>query len=84
VLTKLCFAPAGTTTRSPCATFFFDPSIRASPVPLTKVRIWSMPSCTSSPISPSGGMVMMTSWVFLPVHSTRRKSAYFSASVAMV
>jgi uncharacterized membrane protein YgdD (TMEM256/DUF423 family) len=43
-----------------------------------------MSSCTSSPISPSGGMVMMTSWVFLPVHSTRRKSAYFSASVAMV
>ena len=31
-------------------------------------------SWTSSPISPPGGMVMMTSWVCSPVHSTRRKS----------
>ena len=58
--------------------------MRASPVPLTKVRIWSVSSCTSSPISPSGGMVMITSWLCSPVQSTRRKSALFSASVAMV
>src|SRR3954469_7287819 len=84
VLTKLCFAPAGTTTRSPCATFLVLPETRASPVPLTKVRIWSVSSCTSSPISPPGGIVMITSWVFVPVQRTRRKSGLFSASVAMV
>ena len=35
------------------------PPTRASPAPLTKVRIWSMSSWTSSPISPPGGMVMI-------------------------
>ena len=43
-----------------------------------------MSSCTSSPISPPAGIVMITSWVCSPVHSTRRKSALFSATVAMV
>src|SRR3954453_8509459 len=55
----------------------------AFPVPLTKVRIWST-SWTSSPISPPSGMVMITTWVCFPVHSTRRKSGLFSASVAIV
>jgi hypothetical protein len=40
-----------------------------------------MPSCTSEPISPPGGMVMMTSWVCRDVASTRRKSSLFLASV---
>src|SRR6185436_19984170 len=30
------------------------------------------------------GIVMMTSWVCFPVHSTRRKSGLFSATVAML
>jgi hypothetical protein len=55
----------------------------ALPTPLTKDRIWSFSSWVSSPISPSGGIVMMTSCVCSPVHRTRRKSALFSAVVAM-
>ena len=66
------------------ATFFSAPETVAFPVPLTKVRIWSVSGCVSSPISPPGGMVMMTSWVCSPVHSTRRKSGLVSASVAIV
>ena len=81
---KLCRVPAGTTTRSPWATCQVWPATSASPVPLTKVRIWSVSSWVSAPISPPGGMVMMTSWVWLPVHRTRRKSALCSATVAMV
>ncbi len=60
------------------------PETIAFPVPLTKVRIWSVSSWTSSPISPPGGIVMITSWLCSPVQSTRRKSGLFSASVAIV
>ena len=55
----------------------------AFPTPLTNDRIWSFSSCTSSPISPSGGIVMITSWVCSPVQRTWRKSALCSATVAI-
>src|SRR3954453_611154 len=57
--------------------------MRASPTPLRKIRIWSLSGCVSSPISPPGGMVMLTSWLCSPVQSTRRKSALSSATVAI-
>src|SRR3954454_11021229 len=80
---KLCSVPAGTMTMSPCFTFLLSPPTSARATPLTNDRIWSFSSCVSSPISPCGGMVITTSWVCLPVHSTRRKSALFSATVAI-
>src|SRR4051795_3170650 len=83
MLVKLCSVPAGTMTMSPCVTSLLSPPTSARATPLTKDRIWSFSSCVSRPISPFGGMVITTSWVCLPVHSTRRKSALFSATVAI-
>ena len=37
----------------------------------------------SSPISPPGGIVMVTSWLLSPVQSTRRKSVLCSATLAI-